>query len=39
MLKLNLEDSKAFVDAILNPSPPNEALKKAALRYKQTMQS
>ncbi|MDV2995231.1 MAG: hypothetical protein N4J56_004885 [Chroococcidiopsis sp. SAG 2025] len=39
MLKLNLEDSEAFVDAILNPPSPNEALKKAALRFKQTMQS
>ena len=34
-LKLNLEDSQAFVEALLNPPPPNEALKKAALRHKQ----
>jgi uncharacterized protein (DUF1778 family) len=34
-LKLNLEDSQAFVDALLNPPSPNEALKKAALRHKQ----
>ncbi len=34
-LKLNLEDSQAFVDALLNPPLPNEALKKAALRHKQ----
>ena len=33
-LKLNLEDSQAFVDALLNPLPPNDALKKAALRHK-----
>jgi uncharacterized protein (DUF1778 family) len=36
-LKLNIEDSEAFVDAILNPPKPNEALKSAALHYKQTM--
>lgn len=37
ILKLNLEDSEAFVNDILNPPPPNEALKAAALRYKQAM--
>ena len=36
-LKLSIEDSEAFVDAILNPSKPNEALRSAALRYKQVM--
>jgi uncharacterized protein (DUF1778 family) len=36
-LKLSIEDSEAFVEAILNPPKPNEALKSAALRYKQTM--
>lgn len=36
-LKLGTEDSKAFVDAILNPSKPNDALKSAALHYKQAM--
>lgn len=36
-LKLSIEDSEAFVDAILNPPKPNEALKSAALRYKQKM--
>jgi uncharacterized protein (DUF1778 family) len=34
-LKLNLEDSEAFVDAVLNPTEPNEALKALALRYRQ----
>lgn len=34
-LKLSLEDSKAFVNALLNPPQPNDALKAAALRYKQ----
>jgi uncharacterized protein (DUF1778 family) len=33
-LKLGIEDSKAFVEAILNPAEPNEVLKKAAARYK-----
>jgi uncharacterized protein (DUF1778 family) len=36
-LKLSLEDSQAFVDALLNPPKPNEALKAAVLRYKQVM--
>lgn len=36
-LKLSLEDSQAFVDALLNPPKPNEVLKAAALRYKQVM--
>lgn len=34
-LKLNLEDSEAFVDALLNPPEPNDTLKAAALRYQQ----
>lgn len=36
-LKLSVEDSEAFVNAILNPPKPNNALKSAALRSKQTM--
>jgi uncharacterized protein (DUF1778 family) len=36
-LMLSLEDSEAFVNAILNPPQPNESLKSAALRHKQTM--
>jgi len=36
-LKLSIEDSQAFVDALLNPPQPNDALKAAALRYKQVM--
>ncbi|HAX80740.1 MAG TPA: DUF1778 domain-containing protein [Cyanobacteria bacterium UBA11372] len=36
-LKLDLEDSEAFAIALLNPPPPNPALKAAALRYKQKM--
>ena len=38
-LKLNLEDSEAFVNALLNPPSPNESLKTAALRYKQVMEN
>jgi uncharacterized protein (DUF1778 family) len=33
-LRLSLEDSEAFVNAILNPAEPNETLKSAAHRYK-----
>lgn len=36
-LALSLEDSEAFVDALLNPPKPNDLLKAAALRYKQVM--
>lgn len=38
-LKLSVEDAEAFVEAILNPPQPADALVKAALRYKQVMQS
>ncbi len=38
-LKLNQEDSHAFVNALLNPPPPNQALKKAAKRYRQLIQN
>jgi uncharacterized protein (DUF1778 family) len=34
VLKLNAEDSKAFAEAILNPSEPTEALKKAMRQHK-----
>lgn len=36
-LKLSVEDSEAFVDALLHPQQPNEVLKAAALRHKQVM--
>jgi uncharacterized protein (DUF1778 family) len=35
VLKLNAEDSRAFVEAILNPAEPNETLKKAMRRHRQ----
>ena len=38
-LKLDREDSEAFVDALLNPPEPNESLTAAALRYQQTLES
>lgn len=38
-LKLSLEDSEAFVEALLNPPVPNDALVAAALHYKQVMQN
>jgi uncharacterized protein (DUF1778 family) len=38
-LKLSLEDSEAFVEALLNPPRPNDALVAAALHYKQVMQN
>ena len=38
-LKLSLEDSEAFVDALLNPPLPNQALLAAAVRYQQTMKA
>ena len=34
-LKLDIEDTEDFVNALLNPTQPNQALKAAALRYKQ----
>ncbi|MEA5468331.1 DUF1778 domain-containing protein [Spirulina sp. 06S082] len=37
MLKLNLEDSEAFVETLLNPPKPNDALKSAAQQYKQVI--
>lgn len=38
-LKLSLEDSSAFVEALLNPPGPNDALVAAALHYKQVIQN
>ncbi|MEL6440850.1 MAG: DUF1778 domain-containing protein [Cyanobacteria bacterium J06621_8] len=36
-IKLTAEDTEAFVDAILNPSEPNENLKAAVTEYQQFM--
>ncbi|NET62118.1 MAG: DUF1778 domain-containing protein [Symploca sp. SIO2E6] len=38
ILKLSVEDSEIFVDALLNPPKPNDALKAAAQQYKQIME-
>jgi len=36
-LKLSMGDAETFVDALLNPPKPNDALKAAAIRYKQVI--
>ena len=36
-LKLGVEDSKAFVEALLNPPKSNDAFKAAVLRHKKVM--
>jgi len=38
-LKLNQEESEAFVNALLNPPKPNQALKTACLRYQKIIQN
>jgi uncharacterized protein (DUF1778 family) len=38
-LKLSIEDAEAFVEVLLNPPQPNDALIAAASRYKQLMQN
>ncbi|MGK7946998.1 MAG: DUF1778 domain-containing protein [Microcystaceae cyanobacterium] len=37
ILQLSTEDSKAFVEALVNPPEPNDQLKAAASRYKKMM--
>jgi uncharacterized protein (DUF1778 family) len=37
VLKLTLEDQRIFVKALMNPPSPNEALKRAAERYRRTV--
>jgi uncharacterized protein (DUF1778 family) len=37
ILKLSVEDSEAFANALLNPPLPNDALKAAASRHKQIL--
>ncbi|MGB7413092.1 MAG: DUF1778 domain-containing protein [Thermosynechococcaceae cyanobacterium] len=36
-LKLSVEESEAFVDALLNPPQPNDVLRAAALRHQQVL--
>lgn len=39
ILKLSMEDSQSFVDALYNPPAPNDSLQAAASRYKTLMSS
>jgi len=34
IVRLSVEDPRAFAEAVLNPPPPNEALKRAAAAYR-----
>ncbi len=34
MIRLSVDDQRAFADAILNPPPPSDALRRAATAYK-----
>ncbi len=34
IIRLSLEDQRRFAEAILNPPPPNKALRRAARAYK-----
>lgn len=38
-LKLSTEDAEAFVEAILNPPKPSDALREATSRYKQVIEN
>jgi len=38
IIKLSSRDSEAFVEALLNPSPPSEALKSAVSRYQKIIE-
>lgn len=38
-LKLSKEDSEAFIEAILYPSQPSDALRNAISRYKQLIKN
>ena len=35
IIRLSIEDQRQIAEAILNPPPPNKALKKAAKRYRE----
>jgi uncharacterized protein (DUF1778 family) len=39
IIRLNAEQSRAFVEALLNPPPPNAALRRAARKYLRTVES
>ncbi len=38
-LKLSTQDAEAFIEAILNPPQPSDALKEATLRYQQVIKN
>lgn len=37
VIKLSRRDSEAFVEALLNPSPPNERLVESVRRYREAV--
>lgn len=39
VVTLGRRDSEAFVNALLNPPPPNEAMQRAARRYKAALRA
>ncbi len=39
VIRLSLEDQKAFAEALLNPPPPNAALLRAAETYRRLIKS
>ena len=38
MIRLSVQDQRAFVDAILNPPAPNDAMRRAAAAYRSLVQ-
>ena len=39
IIRLSLEDQRRFAEAIINPPPPNKALRRAAKAYKRLIAS
>ena len=39
IIRLSVEDQRAFAEAIINPPPPNDALKRAAAAYRNLIKS
>ena len=39
IIRLSVEDQRAFAEAIINPPPPNDALKRAAAAYRNLITS
>jgi len=38
IIRLSVEDQRAFAEAVLTPPPPNEALKRAAVTYRRLVE-